>query len=118
MKLKYYIYILTDNNHLPSERERSRQIRILSVMLFYEYSINILLMYIGRNSCSCAQNSANYAQDLTNYAQKSTNCAQYLMNCAEKYANYARKFDELCAGFDELCAKVMRTMRESLTNYA
>lgn len=31
----YCVYILTDNSHLTSERKRSRQIRILSVMLFY-----------------------------------------------------------------------------------
>ena len=48
-------------------------------MLFYWYGINILLMYIGRNSCSCAEKFVNYAQDL--------------MNCAEKYANYAQKFN-------------------------
>lgn len=55
-------------------------------MLFYWYGINILLMYIGRNSCSCAEKFVNYAQDLMN-------CARNLMNCAEKYANDALKFN-------------------------
>lgn len=82
----YCVYILTDNSHLTSERKRSRQIRILSVMLFYWYGINILLMYIGRNSCSCAEKFVNYAQDLMY-------CARNLMYCAEKYANYALKFN-------------------------
>ena len=62
-------------------------------MLFYWYGINILLMYIGRNSCCCAEKFVNYAQDLMYCAQDLMYCARNLMYCAEKYANYAQKFN-------------------------